>query len=112
MSEATWVAKRDPDSDGEWLVLTEHAGAWRSVATNFGYESEAVMAAAAPAMFEALRPFASFGDFLEVETEGFADTDEFALCIHGHTLGTLTVREFRAALAALLQAQPSDEGEW
>lgn len=52
--ERAWTAKPDPGSDGCWLVLTRAGADWRAVAGDFGYECDAVLAAAAPSMRDAL----------------------------------------------------------
>jgi hypothetical protein len=50
---------------------------------------------------EALRPFADMADYLDSETEGFADTDEFDLLYEDHLFHHFKVADFRAARAAL-----------
>lgn len=50
---------------------------------------------------EALRPFADMADYLDSETEGFADTDEFDLLYEDHLFHHFKVADFRDARAAL-----------
>lgn len=49
----------------------------------------------------ALRPFADMADYLDSETEGFADTDEFDLLYEDHLFHHFKVADFRDARAAL-----------
>lgn len=53
---------------------------------------------------EALEPFARLGDLIELETEGFADTDELPLTTEdGHLLDRFSVGDFRRARTVLNQ---------
>ena len=60
---------------------------------------------------EALEPFADFGEFMEVETEGFSDTDRLNLVPEESdvVIGDLFVAAFRRARAAL--ANTADRAE-
>jgi hypothetical protein len=53
----------------------------------------------------AVAPFADFGEYLEVETEGFSDTDELDLCVEesGFRLERFYVGAFRRARSSLNQ---------
>jgi hypothetical protein len=53
---------------------------------------------------EALRPFADMADYLDSETEGFADTDEFDLLYEDHLFHHFKVADFRDARAALSES--------
>lgn len=55
------------------------------------------------ALEEALRPFADFGEYLELETEGFSNADELHLVVEdtGFRLEKFYVGAFRRARAAL-----------
>ncbi len=50
---------------------------------------------------EALRPFADMADYLDSETEGFSETDEFDLLYEDHLFHHFKVADFRIARAAL-----------
>ena len=52
---------------------------------------------------EALAPFADFAEYLEVETEGFSDTDELDLCVEesGFRLIKFKISDFRRIRTAL-----------
>lgn len=51
---------------------------------------------------ESLEPFANFGEFLEIETEGFSDEDDLHLIVEsGHLLERFKVAAFRHARAAM-----------
>lgn len=59
---------------------------------------------------EALEPFASVGELIEVETEGFADSDELELLFADHLFERITVGKFRRARAALVSLRSEREG--
>lgn len=53
----------------------------------------------------ALEPFARFGEFIDLETEGFHSGQEFELMIGDHLMETFKVSDFSASLAALTKAK-------
>lgn len=56
---------------------------------------------------EALRPFDDFAEYLEVETEGFSDSDEIHLTTEdGFLLHRLKVADFRRARSVLAGVKP------
>jgi hypothetical protein len=86
---------------------------WRSKATMYGKEAVEARARAEAsearekALREALEPFADVGELFELETEGFADTDELPLMTSGEEfrLHSLKFGWFRAARQALSQGE-------
>lgn len=54
---------------------------------------------------EALEPFASIGELIEVETEGFDDADELDVIFHDYLFDKVKVGAFRKAAAL---AQPNE----
>jgi len=54
----------------------------------------------------ALEPYSGFGEFMELETEGFADADKLRLVLEesDFILGEVTVGDFRRARAALQES--------
>ena len=62
---------------------------------------------------EALAPFADFAEYLEVETEGFANTDELDLCVQesGFRLERFKIGDFRRARTALSLDTNKGDGE-
>jgi hypothetical protein len=56
----------------------------------------------------ALEPFATFGEWMELETEGFSDTDELQLMCGEHLFENFKVGDFRRARA--LEAQGGENG--
>lgn len=53
----------------------------------------------------ALEPFARFGEYIDLETDGFSGSDVFELIIGDHLMETFKVFDFSAACAALTKAK-------
>lgn len=53
----------------------------------------------------ALEPFANFGEYIHLETEGFSGGDEFELMIGNHLMERFKVTDFDKALSAITKAR-------
>lgn len=58
----------------------------------------------------ALEPFANFGEYIHLETEGFSGGDEFELMIGNHLMERFKVTDFDKALSALTKAREIKHG--
>lgn len=66
---------------------------------------EASQAALISELVGALEPFANFGEYVDLETEGFSGGDEFQLMIGDHLMETFKVFDFGRARAAITKAK-------
>lgn len=65
------------------------------------YRLHVAMRNALPELLKALEPFANVAELIEVDTEGFSETDIFDLTFNDYLFERFTLAQFQAARRAL-----------